>query len=372
MNIRKIILSVVVTFVIIIGLSLLGKKSDNTGVTQKPSPRQVATHLVPKGNRLLGIDVNMAEDNNFHNALSAAKLTGTQVVSLAVNWNQFESTPEKYGADFNSLAIANSYYPSQKVFLALAIRPIDTNGKHVPKDLEDKPFDSPEMIRRFEKFLDYVFAQTKDLKIVSFAIGNEVDSGIGTNKQLWREYEIFYKHVVEYAKTKHPEIKFGVTAGLYGLMGSAKEEIQSLNHYSDVVMITYYPMNSDFTFKDPSVVGDEMDALVKIYPDKKIHIREIGYSSSKKIGSSEEKQAEFVKEVFRTWDTYASQIEYISFSWLTDRSKSDLDNFQRYYHLSNDNFREYLGTLGLRTYAGSGTDKAAFKALMSEAKARGW
>jgi hypothetical protein len=40
--------------------------------------------------------------------------------------------------------------------------------------------------------------------------------------------------------------------------------------------------------------------------------------------------------------------------------------------VSDPTFLSYLGTLGLRTHAGSGTDKPAFAALMAQAKARGW
>jgi hypothetical protein len=43
-----------------------------------------------------------------------------------------------------------------------------------------------------------------------------------------------------------------------------------------------------------------------------------------------------------------------------------------YYGLEEADFLEYLATLGLRTYAGDGEDKAAFGVLIEEVARRGW
>lgn len=135
-------------------------------------------------------------------------------------------------------------------------------------------------------------------------------------------------------------------------------------------MVNYYPINSDFSVKDPSVVQTDIDELTSIYSGKIIFITETGYPSSSALGSSEEKQKEFIREIFKAWDKHKSQIKLINFVWLHDLSKSEVDLFTKYYGISTQGFREFLRTLGLRTY--SGKDKQAFIALKAEAKARGW
>ena len=45
---------------------------------------------------------------------------------------------------------------------------------------------------------------------------------------------------------------------------------------------------------------------------------------------------------------------------------------EEYYRVKGGAFADFIGTLGLRTYKGSGADKPAFIALKAEAKKRGW
>jgi hypothetical protein len=76
--------------------------------------------------------------------------------------------------------------------------------------------------------------------------------------------------------------------------------------------------------------------------------------------------------VFEAWDTHAAQIETISFFALTDFSPSYVEELQRYYGFPDPRFAAYLGTLGLRTFPGAGTDKEAFSELRLQASQRGW
>ncbi len=69
-------------------------------------------------------------------------------------------------------------------------------------------------------------------------------------------------------------------------------------------------------------------------------------------GSSEALQAEFVTRAFQAWDRHADQIEYLDFVWIHDISQEALDRFETHYGVSEECFLEYLGTLGLQSFAG--------------------
>jgi len=332
-----------------------------------PSPSPVR-----KGNRILGIDTNAAEDNNFDAAFRATKSAGAQVVSLSINWNDVEKTPGKFAPNPNWLAVANAYYAPRKTPLSLVLRPMDTNGRQTPRDLARTKFDDPAMIEQFKALTDYVFTQIPDLQLVSLALGNEVDLGIGKNETLWKEYEVFYREAARHVKDKHPNVKVGVVATLYGLTRRYRSQLEALNRSSDIVLVTYYPLNDDLTVKDPSVVPGEIEELLKLYPGRTIYFTEAGYPSSTVVKSSLEKQRQFIKEIFLVWDRHPSQIGMIMFSWLTDSSPQSLELFKKYYRFADPRFVEFLRSLGLRTYPGSGTDKPAFEALKTEAKRRGW
>ena len=107
-----------------------------------------------------------------------------------------------------------------------------------------------------------------------------------------------------------------------------------------------------------------------MYPNKPIHLREIGYPSSEALKSSEEMQAEFVVHAFEAWDIYKDHIPLLSFLWLTEKSSSDLDAFGLYYGSNLKILRDMLGSLGFRH--ADETEKPALKVLRAEAKKSGW
>jgi hypothetical protein len=88
------------------------------------------------------------------------------------------------------------------------------------------------------------------------------------------------------------------------------------------------------------------------------------------LGSSEEVQAQFVRNVFTFWDRNHARMPVVNFTWMHDISQEALDSYGDYYGLYDRRFLAFLGTLGLRTH--DGHDKPAFKALREEAVARGW
>ncbi|MFQ5568475.1 MAG: hypothetical protein ACE5G0_02300 [Rhodothermales bacterium] len=331
-----------------------------------------AQQVIPRGNRVLSLDVTMAERNDFGADFARAQEAGAHATSLSLAWDDLEPAPETYTPDPNFLAIANAFYPAQNTQIDLMIGPIDTNNKRVPSDLADKPFDDPAVIERFERLLDYVFDQIPDLQLTSISIGNEIDAFLGTDAAAWARYQTFYEAAVARVRARRPGLLVGTKAMFGGLMGEARPFLEAINQASDVVMVTYYPLKSDFTVKDPSVVTTDFDALVAAYGAKPIYLLEAGYPSSATCRSSEQKQADFIREVFRAWDAHADRIPLISFTWLTDLPRAAVESFETYYGLSDPRFAAYLQTLGLRTYEGEGRDKEAYRALKTEAEARGW
>lgn len=120
----------------------------------------------------------------------------------------------------------------------------------------------------------------------------------------------------------------------------------------------------------PDTVHEDFAALVELYGEKPIHMFQLGYASSELLNSSEEVQAQFIREVFAVWDAYTGQIIFIKFTWMPDISPEAVAFNEDYYGFASETFAAFLGTLGLRTYTGE--DKLAWIALGEEAQARGW
>jgi hypothetical protein len=323
-----------------------------------------------KGARILGLDVNTPADGNYTNAIALAKRVGVQTVSLTIHWEDIEIAPGVYRPQENLLAIANAFYPAQGLRVDLFIITRDPVGKHVPTDLQTLPMNDARVITRFQQFVNYVFTQIPHLHCNFLVIGSEIDIGLGTNATEWNQYEAFVRAARSHIVQRRPGLQVGVSATFQALTGVHRPQLQRMN--PDEIFVSYYPLKSTFAVHQPTVVAADFAKLVSLYPGKSISIEQIGYPSSPEVDSSEAKQRDFYSEVFKAWDTYAAVIRSITFTWLTDLPASHAEDFAAYYGISSPQFRAMLSTLGLRTYPGSGADKAAFIALQAEAKKRGW
>lgn len=355
----KIILAVFAVFALVLILSSFEE--------EQPSEDYMATDSVKKGDRLLGISITEGR-GGFDESFNTIKDVGAQFIELPLNWDDIEKSPGTYGNQF--LNIANMYYPATHTKVLLTINPIDTNVLHLPEDLTDRDFDDPEVIERYKRLMDYVFSQIPDLELVAISIGNEIDAYLCEDIGKWDQYQKFFKETGDYIRDNKAAIKIGCKTTFEATTEKNEKEIKILNKSSDVIMVNYYPLNADFSVKDPSVVQSDIDMLTSLYTDEILYITEAGYPSSSHLGSSDKMQRQFIKEIFKAWDKHRLQIKLVDFVWLHDLCQSEVDIFVEYYGVSARNFTEFLRTLGLQTY--DGKDKQAFIALKAEAEIRGW
>lgn len=330
------------------------------------SPTRGATP-VARGDRLLGIDVNEADDGDFERAFDAARGAGMDVVSLSLAWDDIEPTPGAFDSPYP--AIANLFYGAADVAVALTLAPLDTNNDRRPADLAGLAFDDPEVIARFNALLTWVLQQMPDVRLAVLSIGNEIDGSLAGAGQ-WASYRRFFEAAASQARDLRPGLRVGAKAMFSGLTGPQRSELTELNTLSDVVLATYYPLGDDFSPRDPVVVGDDLDRLVALYPDRPLMLMETGYPSGELCGGSPARQAQFVREIFGWWDRHAGQVELVTFTWLTDIPEAAVEHYVAYYGVGSPCFAEYLRSLGLRT--SSGSDKAGFRELRAQAGARGW
>ena len=321
----------------------------------------------PQGKRLIGHGISEGAVG-FGKAFALARDAGLEFIELPLAWDAIETAAGTYGN--KNLQIANVFFPAQGIKVFLTVNPIDTNNLRIPTDLQNKTFDDPEVIERYNRLIDYVFIQIPDLEVIGFGIGNEIDAYLANNKSRWRQYRKFYETTRQYVKSKRPELKVGTKAMMYGHIFNHTAALKKMNQHSDLIMVTYYPLREEFRLREPSVVHDHFKSLTSIYKGRPISILEIGYPSSTYLKSSEKKQAAFIRELFTAWDNHRSQIRHMNFMWLHDVPDSKLKEFETYYGFSSKEFIEFLATLGLRTYEGK--DKLAFKELKRQAYLRDW
>lgn len=349
--------------------------------------------FVAKGDRILAMDfLDPPNGQTFDYSLAKAKAAGVEVATLHMNWNYYDTTsanctdPDLYASTYaNSysngwiLDTFNTYYSASgtTMKLNLTLRPIDQNYESFPTDLAGRAFTDAQVICRFKAFIKWTFSKIPSLTLTNLMIGNEVDGHSQSNNGTWwSQYATFFVGVRDYARTLKPNLKVGITSMWSGLVSNTGTQAAFKSIASqgklDVVGFTYYPINGDFSVKDPSVVDSEIGQVVTEFSTSLIYIQEAGYQSSSGSNSSNYKQAQFVRNVFYAWDKYRNNIKLVNFLRLHDMSHTAAVNTAAAppYNSSDPKFIGYLETLGLRSYADQ--DKDAFSVLDAEAGHRGW
>lgn len=320
----------------------------------------------------ISLDISTAPQNagfTYDSCFTIGDDIGIGSVGMFQNWTNIETAPGVF--DLFLFDIANFYYPSNGMPVDLTIAPIATNQLEVPSDLTATAFNSPTMINRFKILLDSIKFHAPALTLSSLVIGSEHDIYIGSNATLWSEYTTFYDSVSAYAKTLWPGLKVATELTFTGIT-NYNSFAQTLNTNSDYIGVSHYPLNNDFTVKPVSVLTDDFDTLGALYPSKPICFYQYGYPSSTACNSSNALQAQFITETFNVWDAHAANVRMIDFTWLHDLDSAMVNYYGTYYGITDTVFLEFLGSLGLRTWNGSGTDKPALDELRCQAKMHGF
>lgn len=86
--------------------------------------------------------------------------------------------------------------------------------------------------------------------------------------------------------------------------------------------------------------------------------------------SSDSLQSEFFKNVFTAWDTHQNHIKYLTIFKTTDWSQAVVDDLAIRFGTTDPIFKEYLRTLGVRTFPRNGVNKIAYETILGELNAR--
>ena len=340
------------------------------------------TAQIPKGDRILAWQIDLAQNSNYDSSFAYAQKACMESAHLFFTWSQLEPNQGNFDSAFisSTLDIVDFYFPYKNTSIELQIATINTVAKETPADLFNISFSDTAMISRFKTTLDTIFAHIPNVEITALNIGNESDIFFGTDSLQYIAYKTFLDSVVPYAKQIYfnlhgKDLKIGTTLTHDGLTSPNQSNLcKVLNDSLDIVSVTYYPLNSDFTMQSPSVVFTDFNSIVNYYPDtlQPIYFVECGYASSAICNSSETLQSQFFHNVFTAWDTHKSNIKYLSIFKTTDWSQATVDDLGQYYGITDTIFLEYLRTLGVRTWDNDGTNKIAYETIRCELHARNW
>lgn len=235
------------------------------------------------------------------------------------------------------------------------VLPQDFMNPNDPAALRDGlRFDDPSVIAAFGDLLDVAVPTIKRRGGFYISVGNEVDGWLSAHPEEVAAFAAFVAAARERVQERHPEVAIGVTMTYSGAVAHP-DILAAMQAASDVVAFTYYPLNADFTVQDPAVVADDIARIVALANGGPVLLQEVGYPSGylpeSGNGSSGDLQAQFVDAMFDALAVHP-EIRFVSFLQLGEWPGDLCDFFAQYYAIGGETFREYLCTLGLRTYSG--------------------
>jgi hypothetical protein len=297
-------------------------------------------------------------------AVDLAFDSGARGSVLTTRWHDLEPSNAQYHLD--EIRTSLNYLGNFRGFdLLLGIQVLNTTAKETPTDLKSFTFDSQQMKNRFHELINMLLPDIND-HVRYLSIGNEVDVYLAAHPKEWSAYEDFYDDAVRYIHAVAPHVKVGVTSTFSGASGASRTEVARLNESSDVLILTYYPLGERYMVRGSDAPRADLPRMVELAKPRPLVLQEVGYPSAAVLGSSEEKQAQFVANVFAAWKPARASIPFISFFALHDWSASMCDELTKYYGLpGNANFKAYLCSLGL--HRADGTPKRGWQTFINGA-----
>lgn len=326
---------------------------------------------------------NAAEGlKKFTDQMDILTENGMNLFGFSANWKDLELSPYEFDLQanpINPLTLLIPKYPQVKG-VVFVLKMIDTNWKPMPKDLETKSFDDPEVLRRFDALIDAIAVEPSTKRITHILLGNELDGYLGQHPEETEAFEVFYNRALLRIHQKLPGVKVGTIFTAGGILGNVNiaNFFNKINRYSDFIDYTYYPVHElkrgnisvDWQMMPVSEIENNLTDLAKHAGNKPFAFTEIGYSSSPINNSSEEKQAKFVQEMFRILSPYQKkgQIDFILYSFMYDAPPNFTEPYAREQGFkASKEFHAFMDNIGLRSYE-TGKPRKAWKAFVEGVK----
>ncbi|MBS1680340.1 MAG: glycosyl hydrolase 53 family protein [Bacteroidetes bacterium] len=304
--------------------------------------------------------------SNYTTEYHAVYSLGARGAQTAAPWGSLNPT----GSTYNLSSISNPYFGLEalktigfeSIFLNIPI--VAINKRTMPADIINLPFDDPAVKDRFHALVDAIKDQLND-NVKYVALGNEVDTYFSTHPSEWPAYISLVEDARSYLRSIKPNIQVGVTTTFSGASVIAADQVKLLNTNMDVVALTYYPTGNNFMVNDPASVKDDVAKMIVLAAGKPVVVQEWGYPSSTVLGSSEQKQSDFLSNSFAQLKAQGSaHFPFVSFFKYRDWDAAYVQTITG--QTAGQNFYEFMSSLGLKKYDGS--IKASYSVLQSELK----
>ena len=151
-------------------------------------------------------------------------------------------------------------------------------------------------------------------------IGGDIDSYFREHEQDITKYEAFFTDAYNKLKEKHPNVKFGNSFSLHGVLNHQQEDLVSKLNQGDFVAFTYFPVNLlNEIDNTPEDAGKNLEKILDLVGNKHVALMEVSWSTAKSINGTQEGQLEFMKIVYNFYRKNEPKFEFLTWYRQYDR-----------------------------------------------------
>lgn len=336
-------------------LFLTNCAADRSGVMVEPDRLSVPVAL----------NANLSGEEPFQNyegEFEAIHALGAEGVQTAAPWASLNPT----GTTYDLAPLTNPFFGLSKLTamgyttIYLNIPIIAINARSMPEDIDHLAFNDPLVIQRFHALIDAIQGSLPP-EVKFIALGNEVDTYFAGHANEWLPYKSLVEDAAAYLRSLRPSILVGVTTTFAGCTSTFAAEIASLNANMDFVSLTYYPLEgAGFFPRSPTTVAGDVAKMLAASQGKPLVMQEWGYPSSTALGSSEDKQADFLtlslEEIGKQGPSKFLLVSFFKYRDWSPAFSSTITN-----QSAGQPFYEFMSSLGMKR--NDGTPKKAFAVL---------
>ncbi len=134
-------------------------------------------------------------------------------------------------------------------------------------------------------------------------------------------YEGLFEEVYDMVKKAHPDVMMGSSFELHNTLNKNLEETVAQLPPGDFVAVTYQPTDAlNEINRTPAEAISDLERLAEMFPDSRLGIFEVGWSTSGMVGGSAADQALFIKMLYgEYYDQYGERLEFLTWYRLYDR-----------------------------------------------------
>lgn len=212
--------------------------------------------------------------------LDQAASRGASISRIQLDWAELETAPGQYDAAPLSEALEVARVRGQLVYVTLST--LDSDGLTLPQDLvdddgrlrDDVSLASPEVLDRFEDFLDWMVPQLGS-DVWALSMGNEVDSPIADGIVPADDALAFFQAGARRINAMDPDLATTVTLTI-GASSTAPSFTAQLNDGLDLTTVNHYCLDASLQITGQDQWERDVQTMKDMARGKPIMIQELG------------------------------------------------------------------------------------------------